>query len=73
MFDPGLTFTVAATVIGLLIGGFANWQLRRPVDLRWPIVPWLGVQFIAVAIVLVFAAHLISLLTGHPFGRNGGS
>ena len=72
MFDPGLTFTVTAVVIGLVLGGLANWQLRRPIDLRWPIVPWLGVQFIALAVLLVFGAHLISLLTGHPFGRNGG-
>jgi len=72
MDDPGLTVTVVALAIGLVIGGLANWQLRRPVDLRWPVVPWLGVQFIAFAVVLIFGAHLISLLTGHPFGRNVG-
>ena len=70
MFDPGWTFTVTALVIGLALGGLANWQLRRPFDLRWPVVPWLAVQFISVAVVLIFGAHLISLLTGHPFGRN---
>jgi hypothetical protein len=70
MFDPGLTMTVITLVIGLALGGLANWQLRRPADLRWPVVPWLGIQFIALAVLLVFGAHLISLLTGHPFGRN---
>ena len=70
MFDPGLSFSVTAVVIGLVIGGLANWQLRRPVDLRWPVVPWLAVQFVSLAMLLVFGAHLISLLTGHPFGRN---
>jgi hypothetical protein len=70
MFDPDWTVTVTALVIGMALGGLANWQLRRPFDLRWPVVPWLAVQFIAFAVVLIFGAHLISLLTGHPFGRN---
>ena len=69
MFDPGLTVTLSVLAVGLVLGGLANWQLRRPFDLRWPHVPWLAVQFLAVAIVLIFGAHLISLLTGHPFGR----
>ncbi len=72
MAAPGLAFTIAAIAIGLALGALANWQLRRPFDRRWPVVPWLGVQFLALAILLVFGAHLISLLTGHPFGgRNG--
>jgi hypothetical protein len=33
-------------------------------------VPWLGVQFLAVAIALIMLAHLVSLLTGRPFGRH---
>jgi hypothetical protein len=45
--------------------------MRRPFERRWlPVVPWLGVQFVAVAVLLVMAAHLVSLLTGHPFGRS---
>jgi hypothetical protein len=72
MFDPGWTVTVTALLVGLGLGVLANWQLRRPIDLRWPVVPWLGVQFIALFLVLIFGAHLISLLTGHTFGRNGG-
>lgn len=67
---PGLAMTVTTLAVGIVVGGVANWQLRRPFDLRWPYVPWLGVQFIALAVVLIFGAHLISLLTGHPFGRN---
>jgi hypothetical protein len=70
---PDLTTSLAALVLALAFGGLANWQLRRPAELRlWPVVPWLGVQFIAAAAVLVLAGHVISLLTGHPFGgRNG--
>jgi len=73
MEDPGLAATVAGLAIGLVIGVLANWQLRRPFDLRWPVVPWLGVQFIAIAMVLVFGGHLVSLLTGHHFGGRNGS
>jgi hypothetical protein len=70
METPGLEVTLATLAIGLAVGGLANWQLRRPHDLRWPVVPWLAVQFVALALLLIFGAHLISLLTGHPFGRD---
>ena len=70
MEAPGPEFTLVVLAIGLAAGALANWQLRRPFDLRWPVVPWLGVQFIALAVLLIFGAHLISLLTGHPFGRS---
>ncbi|HEY3145366.1 MAG TPA: hypothetical protein VGJ75_03400 [Dongiaceae bacterium] len=68
---PELGATIASLVIALGIAALANWQMRRPFQKRWlPVVPWLGVQFVAVAVLLVMAAHLISLLTGHPFGRS---
>lgn len=68
---PGLTATAISLAFALVIAGLANWQMRRPFDRRWlPVVPWLGVQFLAVTIALVMLAHLISLLTGHNFGRN---
>ena len=70
MAAPDLQTTLIALAIALVLGGLSNWQLRRPVDLRWPVVPWLAVQFVSLAAVLIFGAHLISLLTGHPFGRN---
>jgi hypothetical protein len=70
METPGLELTLAVLAVGIMLGGLANWQLRRPFDLRWPVVPWLAVQFLALAVLLIFGAHLISLLTGHPFGRN---
>ena len=67
---PELGATIASLVIAFLFAALANWQMRLPFNRRWlPVVPWLGVQFIAVAVLLVMAAHLISLLTGHPFGR----
>jgi hypothetical protein len=68
---PQLGATVAALVIALGLAGLANWQMRRPFHRRWlPVIPWLGVQFLAVAVALIMLAHLVSLLTGQPFGRN---
>jgi len=68
---PELGATVAALAIAFGFAALANWQMRRPFERRWlPVVPWLGVQFLAVAVALVMLAHLVSLLTGHPFGRN---
>ena len=68
---PELGVTIASLVIAFGCAALANWQMRRPFQKRWlPVVPWLGVQFVAVAVLLVMAAHLISLLTGHPFGRS---
>lgn len=68
---PELGVTIAALAIAFGFAALANWQMRRPFERRWlPVVPWLGVQFVAAAIVLVMLAHLVSLLTGHPFGRS---
>lgn len=68
---PSLTTTIASLLIALAIAAFANWQMRRPFDRRFlPVVPWLGVQFVATTVVLIMAAHLISLLTGKDFGRH---
>lgn len=69
--DLQLAGTVGALAVALVFAALANWQMRRPFDRRWlPVIPWLGVQFLAVAVALIMIAHLVSLLTGHPFGRN---
>ncbi len=68
---PSLTATIVTLVIALAIAAFANWQMRRPFDKRFlPVVPWLGVQFVAATVFLVMAAHLMSLLTGKGWGRH---
>jgi hypothetical protein len=71
--EPDLTASVTVLVVALVSAGVANWQLRKPAHQRlWPVVPWLAVQFVAAAAFLVFAAHLISLVSGHHFSsRNG--
>jgi hypothetical protein len=68
---PPLDVTIATLAIAFGFAALANWQMRRPFERRWlPVIPWLGIQFLAVAVALVMLAHLISLLTGHPFGRS---
>jgi multisubunit Na+/H+ antiporter MnhE subunit len=68
---PQLGATIATLIVALGFAVLVNWQMRRPFERRWlPVVPWLGVQFLAVAVALIMIAHLVSLLTGHPFGRN---
>ena len=68
---PPLDVTIATLAIAFGFAALTNWQMRRPFERRWlPVVPWLGIQFLAVAVALVMLAHLISLLTGHPFGRS---
>ena len=68
---PQLGATIATLLIAFGCAALANWQMRRPFERRWfSVVPWLGVQFLAVAVALIMIAHLISLLTGHPFGRS---
>jgi hypothetical protein len=67
---PEMGTTIAALAIALALAVFANWQMRRPFERRWlPVLPWLGIQFLAVAIALIMLAHLVSLATGRPFGR----
>jgi hypothetical protein len=69
--DLPLAGTVTALAVALVFAALANWQMRRPFHRRWlPVIPWLGVQFLAVAVALIMIAHLVSLLTGHPFGRS---
>jgi hypothetical protein len=73
MDGPDLTLSISVLGVALVLAGLANWQLRKPAHQRlWPVVPWLAVQFIAAAAFLVFAAHLITLVSGHHFAsRNG--
>ena len=69
-----LAVTLVILAVAAVVFGFANWQSRRP---RKPgevsLVPWVGVQFLAAVAILLMLAHLVTLLTGHPFaGRNSG-
>ena len=47
---------------------FATIMARRPKEdgvIRW--IPYVGIQFVALLIIFLAVAHLLSLLTGQPF------
>lgn len=62
-----LAVTISILVAALVVGALANYKTRQPVELgetRW--IPYLGVQFVAILVVILMAAHLVTLLTGVP-------
>jgi hypothetical protein len=63
---PDLPTTLGIFIGAMVVGGLANWQLRRPFHERlFPLVPWMKVQFVVAFVAIIMAAHLISLITGH--------
>ena len=62
-----LEVTLVILFAALAVVAFANWRERRPRDVgRPPLVPYTAVQVIAVVVVILMLAHLVSLLTGQP-------
>lgn len=69
----GLELTIAILVVAFAVFAGAIFISRKPVEPgQVRMIPYGGVQFLAIAVVLVTAAHLITLLTGTPLiGRSG--
>ena len=62
-----LELTIACLLAALLIAGVANWRESRPRDLGRPsLVSYSAIQVLAVLVVILMLAHLVSLLTGQP-------
>jgi uncharacterized membrane protein YidH (DUF202 family) len=63
----GLTATLTLLVLALAVAGFANWQERRPRPLgNPPLVPYTAIQMVAVVVIILMLAHVVSLLSGQP-------
>lgn len=63
----GLETTLAVLGFGIALFVIANFKSRRPPPLGTVrMVPYTGLQFIALVIVIVTLGHLVSLLTGQP-------
>jgi len=61
----GIGTTVAVLLVALALAGFANWQERRPRPVGDPpLIPYMLVQIVAIVVLVLMAAHLVSLLTG---------
>jgi hypothetical protein len=67
-----LELTLAVLFAALAVAALANWRERRPRDVgRPPLVPYTAIQVIAVLVVVLMLAHLVSLLTGQPLRGRG--
>jgi hypothetical protein len=67
-----LTVTLIILACGLALAGFANFMSRRPTEPGRPrLVPYTGLQFVGLLLVILMLAHLVTLLTGTPLqGRS---
>lgn len=61
----GLGWTLAVLLAALAVAGFANWQERRQHLTNPPLISYTAIQMLAIVVVVLMLAHLVSLLTGH--------
>jgi hypothetical protein len=73
--DLSLTTTLAVVVLMFAVFGFANWRARQPAEpLKVRMINYHVVQMVCIVVILLMAAHLVSLITGRPFtGQQGGT
>jgi hypothetical protein len=66
-----VSLIVLCTAFVLLV--LATWQTRRKREPgKLPIIPWVGVQYVAVVVIIIVGIHLIGLWTGQDLkGRKG--
>jgi hypothetical protein len=62
-----LPVTVLVLLAALAVAGFANYRERRPHEIgRVPLMSYAAIQMIAVVVVILMLAHLVSLTMGSP-------
>jgi hypothetical protein len=65
--DLSLTATLAIVVLTFLVFGFANWRARQPPEpLKVRYINYHLVQMACIVVILLMAAHLMTLYAGHP-------
>lgn len=70
--EVSFELTISILIVALLIAGLANWRERRPRPVGKPsLVPYIAIQILAVLVIILMLAHLVSLLTGHPLKGRG--
>jgi hypothetical protein len=71
--DLSLTATLTVVVLILVVFGFANWRARQPAEpLKVRMINYHVVQMVCIVVILLMAAHLVSIVTGRPFGGQQG-
>jgi hypothetical protein len=70
-----MTETVSLIVLGLafVLLVLAVWQNRRErLPGKLSLIPWMGVQYVALVVVILVGIHLVGLWTGQELkGRKG--
>jgi len=70
-----LSLPVTLAILALTAGmfAFANWRSRQPAQpFKVRMVNYHVVQMICIIVVLLMAAHLVTLLSGQPLTPRGG-
>ncbi len=65
--QSAVNLTLAMLAVAAALFGFATYMARRPKEdgvIRW--IPYVGIQFVALLLIILTLAHLLSLLTGQP-------
>ena len=63
--DLNLTTTLAVVVLVFALLGFANWRARQPAQpLKVRMINYHVVQMVCIVVILLMAAHLVSIVTG---------
>ena len=72
--DLSLTATLAVVVLTFVVFGFANWRARQPAQpLKVRMINYHVVQMACIVVILLMAAHLVTIFAGHPLtGQQGG-
>lgn len=70
--DLPLLPTIAIMLAALALFGFAWWKHRQPADLlRVRLINYGLVQLLCIFVLLLFGAHLVTLVVGHPVTGGG--
>ena len=65
--DLSLTETLGIVVLMFALFGFANWRARQPAEpLKVRFINYHVVQMACIVVILLMAAHLITIFAGRP-------
>ena len=72
--ELGLAATLVITALAVCLFGFATWRAKQPAQpLKVRMVNYHLVQMASIIVVLLMAAHLMTLFAGRPVtGQSGG-
>ena len=72
--DLSLTTTLAVVVVCFAVFGFANWRARQPAEpLKVRMINYHLVQMVCIVVILLMAAHLVTIFAGRPITGGGQS